>query len=103
MEYRPLGDTGLRVSILGYGASPLGNVFGPIDENEGVACVRTALDLGVNLIDVSPYYGATRSGMPLELIDGSNLLYLLAEHAQVNARTPRSYPQKEPDLWADWP
>jgi len=61
MEYRPLGNTGLRVSVLGFGASPLGGVFRAIDEKDGVTAVRTALDLGVNLIDVSPYYGATRA------------------------------------------
>jgi L-galactose dehydrogenase len=45
--------------MLGYGASPLGGVFGPIDERAGGRAVRTALDRGVNIIDVSPYYGAT--------------------------------------------
>ncbi len=59
MEYRPLGRTGLTVSMLGYGASPLGGVYAPIDEQAGIRAVRTALDLGVNIIDVSPYYGAT--------------------------------------------
>jgi aryl-alcohol dehydrogenase-like predicted oxidoreductase len=37
LEYRPLGPTGVRVSALGYGASPLGGVYGPIDEGEGRA------------------------------------------------------------------
>src|SRR5665213_2612681 len=59
MEYRPLGLTGLQVSALGYGASSLGGVFGSIDEAAGIASVRAALDLGINLIDVSPYYGLT--------------------------------------------
>ncbi len=59
MEYRTLGATGLRVSALGYGASPLGGVYGAIDEDEGIRTVRTALDLGINFLDVSPYYGAT--------------------------------------------
>ncbi|GGM51872.1 aldo/keto reductase [Dactylosporangium sucinum] len=59
MQYRTLGKTGLRVSMLGYGASPLGGVFAPIDQDAGIRAVRTALDLGVNIIDVSPYYGAT--------------------------------------------
>lgn len=61
MQYRPLGRTGLSVSALAYGASPLGSVFRPVDEPEGIACVRRALDLGINLIDVSPYYGLTRA------------------------------------------
>jgi L-galactose dehydrogenase len=65
MEYYPLGKTGLQVSALGYGASPLGGVFREIDEAEGVRAVHTAIDLGINFIDVSPYYGATRAEIVL--------------------------------------
>jgi L-galactose dehydrogenase len=61
MQYRTLGKTGLKVSILSYGASPLGNVFRQIDEAEGIRTVHRALDLGINFIDVSPYYGLTRA------------------------------------------
>jgi L-galactose dehydrogenase len=61
MEYRMLGRTGLRVSALGFGASSLGGVFREINEKEGVRAVHTALDLGVNFIDVSPYYGLTKA------------------------------------------
>ncbi|MBT3605443.1 MAG: aldo/keto reductase [Candidatus Latescibacteria bacterium] len=59
MVYRKLGKTGLEVSILGYGASPLGSVFRNVDEAVGVKTVHTAIDLGINFIDVSPYYGLT--------------------------------------------
>jgi len=61
MEHRSLGNTGLSVSILGYGASPLGGVFASIDEREGIRAVHTALDAGINYIDVAPYYGLTRA------------------------------------------
>jgi len=60
MNYRLLGSTGLRVSALSFGASSLGGVFHPVDEDEGVRAVHAALDGGINYIDVSPYYGATR-------------------------------------------
>ena len=40
MKYRKLGSTGMDVSILAYGASPLGNVFGETDEAEGVRAVH---------------------------------------------------------------
>jgi L-galactose dehydrogenase len=56
-----LGQTGLRVSVLSYGASPLGSVFRGIEEPEGIRTVHAALDLGINLIDVSPYYGLTKA------------------------------------------
>ena len=61
MKYRELGKTGLKVSVLGYGASPLGGVFRDVDEAEGVRTVHAAIDVGINFIDVSPYYGITRA------------------------------------------
>lgn len=61
MQYRLLGKTGLRVSALSYGASPLGSVFRGVAEPEGIRTVHTALDMGINLIDVSPYYGLTKA------------------------------------------
>jgi aryl-alcohol dehydrogenase-like predicted oxidoreductase len=65
MDYRQLGKTGLRVSALSYGASSLGGVFREIDEAEGIKTVHAALDLGINFIDVSPYYGLTRAEIVL--------------------------------------
>ena len=61
MQRRPLGRTGLHVSLLSFGASSLGGVFRATDDAESVRTVHAALDLGVNFIDVSPYYGATRA------------------------------------------
>ena len=61
MNYRILGKTGLRVSTLSYGASPLGGVFHGVDEQTGIRAVHQAIDLGINFIDVSPFYGATRA------------------------------------------
>jgi L-galactose dehydrogenase len=61
MQYRPLGRTGFKVSALSYGASPLGNAFRQIDEGEGIRAVHTALELGLNFIDTSPFYGVTKS------------------------------------------
>jgi len=59
MQYRTLGATGLRLSVVGYGASPFGNVFGDTDRTEGIAAVHYAIDHGINFFDVSPYYGLT--------------------------------------------
>ena len=70
MEYRKLGNTDLEVSILGYGASPLGNEFETIDIQEGERAVHAAIDHGINYFDVAPYYGRTlaeeRLGKALE-------------------------------------
>ncbi|HEX7379843.1 MAG TPA: aldo/keto reductase [Pirellulales bacterium] len=57
MQFRPLGNTGLNLSWLSYGASSLGQEFRPVDLNEAIRSVHVALDLGMNFIDTSPYYG----------------------------------------------
>lgn len=61
MQYRPLGRTGLQVSVLSFGASSIGGAFRETDDAESIRTVRAALDCGINFIDVSPYYGATRA------------------------------------------
>ncbi|GIK39260.1 MAG: oxidoreductase [Chloroflexota bacterium] len=59
MMYRVLGKTGLKVSIIGFGASPLGQEFGVIDPAEGKRAVHYAIERGINYFDVAPYYGRT--------------------------------------------
>ena len=61
MKYRALGKTGMNVSALSFGASSLGSVFRETDDKEAVRTVHAAVDAGMNLIDVSPYYGATKA------------------------------------------
>ncbi|MFM7131656.1 MAG: aldo/keto reductase [bacterium] len=57
MQYRPLGNTGLNLPVLGFGASSLGQEFRQIDLAEALKSVHVALDLGMNFIDTSPFYG----------------------------------------------
>ncbi|PSC71979.1 L-galactose dehydrogenase [Micractinium conductrix] len=85
---RRLGDTGLEVSVLGFGASPLGGVFHDIDEGEGVAAVKEAFDLGINLFDTSPFYGATKS----EAVLGRGLAQLPRDQIVVATKVGRSGP-----------
>ncbi len=59
MRYRKLGRTGLDVSVIGFGASPLGNVFGDVDPQSAASAVSSAIESGINYFDVSPYYGMT--------------------------------------------
>jgi L-galactose dehydrogenase len=70
MQFRTLGKTGLKVSTLGFGASPMGNVFDPVDEKEAIRAAHLGIDRGINFFDVSPFYGLTlaetRLGKALE-------------------------------------
>lgn len=73
MEYRKLGKTDMNISSLSLGASSLGGVFHAIKEDEAIKTVYTAIDSGINFIDVSPYYGHYRAetvlGKALKHID----------------------------------
>jgi L-galactose dehydrogenase len=59
MEYRKLGHTDLNLSVVGFGTSTLGDVFGNIDPGEAIRAVHLAVDGGINFFDSSPYYGIT--------------------------------------------
>ena len=78
METRPLGQSGLELPSLSFGASSLGAEFRSIDLNEACSAVHTALDLGMNFIDTSPFYGRGMSevmlGRALKGIDRSRYL-----------------------------
>jgi L-galactose dehydrogenase len=79
IEYRTLGRTTLRVSIVGFGASPLGDVFGLTDSSETIAAVHMAIDHGINFFDVSPYYGVTVAETRLgEALEGRRDRVILA-------------------------
>jgi aryl-alcohol dehydrogenase-like predicted oxidoreductase len=79
MQTRLLGQTGLRVPILSFGASSLGQEFRRISVDEALRSVRVALDCGLNLIDTSPFYGRGMSEVLLgmALRDVSRDDYLL--------------------------
>jgi aryl-alcohol dehydrogenase-like predicted oxidoreductase len=58
MEYRTLGRTGLRVSVIGLGTMVHAGHFGPMKDEESLGAIDAALELGVNFIDTSDAYGA---------------------------------------------
>jgi aryl-alcohol dehydrogenase-like predicted oxidoreductase len=61
VKYRKLGQTGLEVSEIGFGAWAIGGSWGPQDEKESVKALHKALDLGVNFIDTAAVYGGGKS------------------------------------------
>ena len=61
MRFRELGHTGMKISQLSFGASSLGSVFRDVPEDEAIATVYKAIDLGINFIDCSPFYGITKA------------------------------------------
>jgi L-galactose dehydrogenase len=61
MQTTPLGTNGPAISALALGAASLGSVYSEVSQVNADETVRTALELGVNFIDVAPYYGLTKA------------------------------------------
>jgi aryl-alcohol dehydrogenase-like predicted oxidoreductase len=61
MQYRELGRTGLKVSTISFGAWAIGGTWGPVEDNNSLAALHRALDLGVNFFDTADVYGDGRS------------------------------------------
>src|SRR5712691_8972453 len=77
MQYRDLGRTGIKVSEIGFGAwaiagaseasgTPLG--WGRTSDDESLATIRRARDLGINFFDTADSYGFGRSGSLLGIV-----------------------------------
>jgi len=61
MEYRDLGETGMRVSEISLGTWALGGEWGTVGEEDAYAALNRAVDLGVNFLDTADVYGDGRS------------------------------------------
>jgi aryl-alcohol dehydrogenase-like predicted oxidoreductase len=61
MEYRQLGRTPYKVSTISFGAWAIGGAWGSVDDQESLAALHKAIDMGVNFIDTADVYGDGRS------------------------------------------
>ena len=85
MKYSYLGKTGMKVPVLSFGASSLGGVFHSVREAEAIRAVFTAVENGMNFIDVSPYYGHTKA----ETVLGKALTELQRESFLLSTKVGR--------------
>ncbi len=65
MNTRPLGNSDLRITPLGFGAWAVGGAWefgwGQQDDNDSIGAIHRALDLGINWIDTAAVYGLGHS------------------------------------------
>jgi len=57
MKYRELGRTGWKISTVSFGAWAIGSSWGDVSDDESLAALHRALDLGVNFFDTADVYG----------------------------------------------
>ena len=57
MDTRTLGREGLVVSSMGLGCMGMSEFYGAADENDAIATIHRALDLGVTFLDTADMYG----------------------------------------------
>lgn len=84
----------MSLSQLGFGASSLGGVFRSIRESEGIEAVFTAIEGGINFIDVSPYYGHLKA----ETVLGKALQQLPRNRYYLSTKVGR-YGKDGVNLW----
>jgi D-threo-aldose 1-dehydrogenase len=56
-ERLAIGRTGLRVTRLGFGGASIGGLFSAVSDEDAIATVEHAWDLGIRTFDVAPLYG----------------------------------------------
>jgi aryl-alcohol dehydrogenase-like predicted oxidoreductase len=61
LKYRKFGRIGWDVSEIGFGAWAVGGEWGTVDDEQSIAAMKRALDLGVNFFDTADVYGDGRS------------------------------------------
>src|SRR5687768_14546261 len=57
MNYRELGRTGWKVSTISFGAWAIGSAWGDVKDDDSLAALNRAVDLGVNFFDTADVYG----------------------------------------------
>ena len=54
---RPFGGNGINLSLLGFGAAPIGNLYQPLSDDQAQTAVASALRAGIRYFDTAPHYG----------------------------------------------
>ena len=105
MEYRQLGRTDMRISVIGFGAWAIGGTWGPVDDVQSLRALNAAVDAGMNFIDTAAVYGDGHS----ERIVGRlrkerprDVLYIATKAGRrLPEQTPQGYSRANLTAWIE--
>lgn len=84
MEQRRLGKDGSMVSVIGFGAWPIGGGMGQVDEHTAIATIRCAIDSGITLIDTAQAYRTSEEVIGKAIANGIREKVFLATKVSFN-------------------
>jgi len=61
MKYRPLGNTGIKISEISFGTWAIGGSWGNVNDADSMAALHRAMEEGVNFFDTADVYGSGHS------------------------------------------
>jgi aryl-alcohol dehydrogenase-like predicted oxidoreductase len=95
LEYRDLGQTGMRVSEISLGTWAFGDGWGTVGEDDALSALNRAVDLGVNFLDTADVYGDGRSekliGRLLKNRPNDEILVATKAGRRLDPHTPEGY------------
>lgn len=97
MQYRELGRTGWEVSTVSFGAWAIGGTWGQVDDNESLAALHRAVELGVNFFDTADVYGDGHSEQLLKQLrseHGENIRIATKAGRRLDPHTAEGYNRK---------
>jgi aryl-alcohol dehydrogenase-like predicted oxidoreductase len=105
MKYRELGRTGWQVAEISFGAWAIGASWGPVDDDESMAALHSAVDQGVNFIDTADVYGDGHSERLVARLKrerpGEQIIVATKAGRRLPRQVPEGYNPQNLNLWID--
>lgn len=104
MKYRHFGRTGWQVSEISFGAWAIGSAWGSVNDDDSLAAMHTALDLGINLFDTADVYGDGHSERLIAKLrkERSDPFYVITKAGRrLPKQTVEGYSRENLTAWID--
>lgn len=104
MKYREFGRTGWKVAEVSFGAWAIGSAWGEVDDQESLAAMNRAIDLGVNFIDTADVYGDGHSEKliaQLKKARKEEIIVVTKAGRRLPAQTVEGYSRENLNAWID--